>query len=413
MTTLSRALIYSISSAVLAPLAMADNPLSIRCSGDAVGAKAYLNGTFIGDCDARVDYFVQQAGEHQLRLLKTLPDAYEQSHQQTINIVANSVKRVRVKSLSKPQLSASSKVQKLKQQYQLAQDGDLAAMKQLADYYEQGFGTKADPASAKKWRMRLGAAKNKAAANKRYQDSLSGARTGDISAMRKVAEMYDKGLGTAKSATKRDYWKAEIDKRYHTHYLAAAKSGEFWHDSLEGDERLTVDDAMAALAENYRLGRGTAKNEAQATYWFEQIKPTLLDFAEQGYVQAMNQVKYAYLEGEKGFEEDVMKSLEWDEKSREQRIQYQIDEYKAANPTFPLFAEMMDTISELDGDVPSPSLYGMIVPTTFIPAYLTSLPTDLTNSPSATSGYREFREGLVVAPAVWAAPKSMIAKSAR
>jgi hypothetical protein len=192
---------------IVSASAYADSFLRVKCDDKDIGAEVFINGKLVGNCP--VDTLVQP-GTVRLSARKIVNGDYEQLFAKELRVADGAPQRVEL-IMSAPQLTAKAKLQKesaeATTQLRAAETGDIAAMKKMADYYDAGTGVDKNPSKAKIWREKA----ETAAA----QAQLRAANTGDIQAMEGMAARYESGRGVNKDNSQAQLWrdKASAAKR--------------------------------------------------------------------------------------------------------------------------------------------------------------------------------------------------------
>jgi len=194
-------------AAMITPFAAnAGSILRIQCEDEDAGTEVYINGKQIGTCplDAPVE-----AGTIKLSARAVKGD-YERVFEKQLRVFDNVAQRVEIV-LSAPQLTAGAKnrieAADAGNQLRAAEAGDVEAMKRMAQLYDAGMGIEKNPAKARFWR-------DKAEATA-AQTQLRAANAGNISAMEAISARYAAGRGVNKDASQAQLWrnKAEAAKR--------------------------------------------------------------------------------------------------------------------------------------------------------------------------------------------------------
>ena len=189
--------------------ALASSVLRVHCADDAIGAKVFVNGEFKDNCPA--DLFLPP-GEKTVRVIKPVDDERERVYETALSLGKQSAKRVIVE-LSGPQLTAEARQKRKRAQQERerqaaelamekAEDGDTDAMRELAGYYREGKGIPEDPDKATKWLDTAESLEAERAAEK----TRGKAEDGNIDAMRQLAERYQSGNGVGQSPDKAEQW---------------------------------------------------------------------------------------------------------------------------------------------------------------------------------------------------------------
>jgi hypothetical protein len=190
--------------------AFADSLVRVQCEDEDAGAEVYLNDKFVGECP--VDAPVRE-GTVLLRARKAVGGDHEKVFEKKLRVVDGVSQRVEI-ALSPPKLTAEAvrrnKAAETAAQLRSAQDGNIAAMKEMARRYTEGVGVAKNPTEAAAW-------SKKAEATAAHRE-LALAQLGDIEAMRSIAGRYESGVGIEKSHAEAESWRnklatAEREKR--------------------------------------------------------------------------------------------------------------------------------------------------------------------------------------------------------
>src|SRR5690554_4860397 len=193
--------------------------IRIKCVDADNGAKIYLNNVYKGECPADI---IVDAGNYALFLTRSVGD-YEHYLEQKITVVDNVPQRLnlalsesRLTAKAKKRLEDAEKQQKeadFLAQKNAANQGNLQAMRTLADYYEQGHGVKRSEKEAKLWRDK---------ANKLNLESLiAQGKAGNVNAMQQLITMYETGNGSPVNKEEAAYWQQKLDERNAAFAIAA------------------------------------------------------------------------------------------------------------------------------------------------------------------------------------------------
>lgn len=194
-------LLAGLVLAVLTAEAHADGALRVKCFDDAEGAEVYINGEFKTNCPGSV--FVP-AGDVRVLIRKTTDADHERIFVQQMRIGEGAVATVEAK-LAAPQLTDEANKRKQiadsKQILLKAQNGDIAAMREISDRYDKGLGVEASDALASEWRQKAEAA----TASKLLKE----AEGGKLESMEAIAIRYETGNGVVKDQAKADTWRSK------------------------------------------------------------------------------------------------------------------------------------------------------------------------------------------------------------
>lgn len=206
------AMIFCISSTSSYALGV----IRIKCADADTGAKIYLNNVYKGECPADI---IVDAGNYALFLTRSVGD-YEHYLEKNITVVDNVPQRLNL-ALSESRLTAKAKKrveEEEKQQREAdflaqknaANQGDLQAMRTLADYYEQGHGVKRSAKEAKQWRDKA----EKIVQQERLTNLIAQGKIGDVNAMQQLVSIYKTGnYATPASAEEAQYWQQQLDQK--------------------------------------------------------------------------------------------------------------------------------------------------------------------------------------------------------
>lgn len=194
---------------LLSSSVFAESVLRIQCADNAEGAKVFINGELKGNCPT--DLFLPP-GDTALRVVKPVDDEQERIYKTEFSLADQSAKRVNVE-LSQPQLTAEAKQERERARQERerkaaerameeAEDGDTDAMRKLAGYYRDGKGIPEDSEKATEW---LNTAKS-LEAQRAAEKTRTKAADGDIEAMRQLAERYESGDGVEQSPEQAEEW---------------------------------------------------------------------------------------------------------------------------------------------------------------------------------------------------------------
>lgn len=229
----------------------ASSTIRVSCDSENAGAEISINGVFKGECP--IDISVT-AGNIKLRAVRQVNSTMEQVHEEEIRLGTGVVKRQEIV-LGRPQLNAQGRRAEqervTKEQAEArrrqeerdraeeqarrvtdeirrkADSGDIAAMKELADLYMKGNQLPRDEAQALAWLIKAG-------------------EKGDAAAQVRTGRMYATGQGVAAHKHEAFRWFA----------MAAA----------QGDVTGLTHEAMA-----YRDGTGVAQDRARAVKTLREI----------------------------------------------------------------------------------------------------------------------------------------------
>lgn len=187
----------------------------IKCADIDIGAKIYFNNAYKGECPADI---ILDAGSYALLLTRVSGD-YEHYIEKNITIVDNVPQRLNL-ALSESRLTAKAKKrveEEEKQQREAdflaqknaANQGDLQAMRTLADYYQRGYGVKRSEKEAKLWLDKA----EKAAEEEYFESLLKQVQVGDVKAMEQLVKIYSTGEGGPLDKEQAEYWQQQLDNK--------------------------------------------------------------------------------------------------------------------------------------------------------------------------------------------------------
>ncbi len=192
----------SLLLAVVTPAAYAaDSLVRIDCLDETDGAAVYLDGEYQFDCEPFAKRpILTQAGEHEVTVVKPLDREYERVFAQTLELRAGEPQRVRV-SLPARTLTAYGREQEALRREQAR----IAAEKAEQERQE---------------RARLAA---EAAAREALEQDLALARQGQVAAMQRMAERYDKGDGVEQDPDQASHWREQYRRQQEINRLEASR----------------------------------------------------------------------------------------------------------------------------------------------------------------------------------------------
>ncbi|MDX1588374.1 MAG: hypothetical protein R3296_05500 [Oleiphilaceae bacterium] len=222
-------LLVIITASLLASNAFAETLIRIGCVGEAEGARVFINGEFADNCPANL--FIEP-GRKRIRVVKSVGEGYERVYETELVLRADSPKRVNVE-LSQPQMTAEAR-QRLEQEKQrveqelarktleAARAGEIDAMRQMATFYRRGKGVEQSLEKARFWDNKASDAELAEQAEALRQR----AEDGSIDAMRELAEYYDQGRGVEKDSDKAALWRNKAHELEANRTLAEAEAGD-------------------------------------------------------------------------------------------------------------------------------------------------------------------------------------------
>lgn len=331
--------------------AMAVSVLRVHCSGDDEGAKIFINGEFKGNCPA--DLFLP-SGETTLRAVKPVDEKRERAFETSFILMSDGARRVMVE-LSQPQLTVEEKRKAAVLARKKAEQGDTAAMRELAGYYRKGKGVPENPEKAGEWLNAARALDEKRAADK----TLEQAQSGNIGAMFRIAKRYESGTGVEQDNAKAEEW---LERAKQTEVEAARRKAE------QGNY-----DAMRTLATYYAKGWGVEKSPAKAREWASR--------ADRAQTEAMNERERARERAEA--------------ERRNAYLQYKIDNTQF----FPMTQTTFDSVTE------NPSIGVFTLPFSPVTAF------EGTTAATNATRVARWKSQMTSRPAAFENPDSMIARA--
>jgi hypothetical protein len=175
--------------------AFADGIVRVKCEEEDTGTQVYFNGKYAGECPGDL---TAPDGVVQLYARKPVDETSEKVFHTQIHVTDGSAQRVELV-MSAPQLTGKGKESVAATQLRAAQSGNVEAMKKMADYYDEGMGVEKSHAKAKAWRDKAEAAT--------FQLLLRAANAGNVQAMESVATRYNTGLGVNRDDAKAKVWR--------------------------------------------------------------------------------------------------------------------------------------------------------------------------------------------------------------
>ena len=198
--------------------ALADSLLRIKCDDKDVGAEVYVNDKYVGECPVTPP---APPGNVTLRARKVVNGDYERLYSKQIRVI-DGVPQVIEIALSAPQMTEDAKRRKAIKEFtaklSVAESGDIEAMKQVAESFDNGIGVKQNSAQAMSWRVKAEEAER--LRQKEISEAfLREANQGNVFAMKEIADRYEKGIGVAKNDPEAQAW---LNKAYEREVESAA-----------------------------------------------------------------------------------------------------------------------------------------------------------------------------------------------
>lgn len=244
----------------------ADGLVRITCDDADAGAEVTIDGKVFGKCSSDSFTAFVTEGEHQLRVRKSKNFDEEQVFESKIVVDERVPVRLSV-SLSAPRLTTDAlrrrNIAEANAQIKGAENGDVISMRKLADYYDAGMGVEKNASKAKEWRAKAleqERLKVEGQYKAEFQEQLALANSGNVGAMKKVAEYYGAGRGVGKNSVKSVAW------------LDAATQATFdasLHRAEAGDIA-----AMKVVAGWYGNSTWKGADASKEKYWNEKIDVT-------------------------------------------------------------------------------------------------------------------------------------------
>ncbi len=348
----------------------AESAIRVACDEYNEGALIYINGKSKGACP--IDLFVN-AGEIQLKAVKSVDDTHEQLFEITFDLPEDGGKRINV-SLSMPQLTTAAKELLATTALVKAKNGDIQAMKTISNFYNQGHGIEKNESEALFWRT-------KANKTEQYNESMAIfalAKAGDIPAMAEMARLYTEGVGIKQNHQQAKIWKAKE---------MAAKQA--------------VLDKAAAL-----VAAVQAKEDAAKNIKLENHAQSVLSRARYGDIEAMKEISALYKSGE-GIEISHVQSQEWmieaQQEEERKRLELELEELSYFGST-----QVMIKAGQKTFDY-NP-LFGS---TSIVPMVFSGVTADLVSTPYRLTKEANLKSEIEALAVNWGAPKSMVAKASQ
>lgn len=239
--------------------AWAESALRVVCSDANSGVVIYINDENKGTCEDDQLTFFLQAGDIELRAVKNIDNDHERTFRKTFYLSNDSVKKVTI-NLSRTQLTEEAVTRIAREKriaekdvadraLNLAREGDVTAMKRVAGLFAKGIGIEKDAENAQYWLDKA-----------EFTRTLKLAKAGNIEATDKLIGLYQTGKGVKKSATKVKEWQATMAETIQKQKEAKAAI-------VLKEAELGSIDAMRSAAQRYRYGNGVSKNNNIADEW--------------------------------------------------------------------------------------------------------------------------------------------------
>lgn len=261
--------------------------LRIYCEENSAGADIYINNRHKGQCQAEspLDIFVE-AKNIIIKAAKKVDQDHERVFQESFSLADGAAQRVRV-TLSSPRLTEEAAQRKklaqlrkekaaFEQALAKAKKGDINAMKEVAGYFAAGKGTAKNDAQSNYWTKQSQDTQDAHDAQK----FLAGAQAGDIAAMRELANRYQQGKGIEKSAEQATAWQDKADALTAENALKKAQEGNI-NAMLQLSEYYQKGKGVEKSAEKSREWKEKAQAEQQRVQaqkkldnypWFRNLK---------------------------------------------------------------------------------------------------------------------------------------------
>ncbi|MEL0638242.1 tetratricopeptide repeat protein [Marinomonas sp. TI.3.20] len=344
----------------------AESALRVQCIGDAADATVFINGKSHGNCPA--DIFVK-AGLVKLYVVKTVDADHERVFEKTLNLTDNTAKKIKV-TLSSSRLTEKAAYDLAQKALEKARNGDVTSMRKVSELYEKGLGVPKNIEKSQYWSQKSVDTKDENTA----KAILKRAKAGDIDAMNQMENLYSIGKGVNKSQVQAQNWKnkrlqiiADKEKEQATHLLTRAVAGD-----------LT---AMYDMSKLYKSGKGVEQSDVKAKEW---------------------ENKHAL-----ALKENIEKRKNQD---RINELETELASYKSGGAYFKnLNNQGLRIARENRGkdDISSVTTVGP----TFVVATLVGLSSDLTLAPFRLTDQIQLQKELNARAAKWAKPNSMVAKA--
>lgn len=216
------------SASLFAPDVFATSVIRVGCIGEAEGARIFIDGKAVAACPTVL--FVE-AGISQIRAVKPVGEDRERIYETTVEVPENGVERVHVE-LSAPRLTAeatrrraqeklAAEMEAARSTLAAARQGDIEAMERMAQLYRSGTGVEKNAEKAGFWRQKAREEKAIAAA----ETDRDRANAGQVEAMRDLADRYQNGNGVEKSDELAAEWRSKAEKVEADRALSQAEAG--------------------------------------------------------------------------------------------------------------------------------------------------------------------------------------------
>jgi hypothetical protein len=295
--------------------------ISVKCFGDNENAEIFVDGEIKGLCPTQV--FIE-AGTVEFEARKTSGE-YERVFRKKLEIFPSTAEIIEIQ-LGKRQLTESA----------------LQARAQAKAEAER--------------------AKVQAKAAAELQDSmetLTAAKNGDLQSMKKMAGLYESGVGVAPSKAKSDFWMRKYAARHAETQLESAEAGDL--------------QAMRYVADLYRSGHIFDRDSSLAESWTKRADILAAELALQA-------------------KRKQLESFVWFPKTKDF-----LEPLFVAPPNSSIALEWMASTALLPTWVPT-MLLGI-------------LPSDVSDSTTKVSDYLELKRQLAFLPSKFSNPKSLLARA--
>jgi hypothetical protein len=269
----SKAILILLLSASFS--AHSDSFLRIKCDENDSGSEVFINERLVGNCP--VDAPAPE-GIVTLRAKKVEGD-YERLYEKQLQVIEGVPQRIEIK-LSAPQLTFVAKKrlerEEAAKQLSAAENGNIDAMKQIANYYEEGFGIEKSHAKALHWLAKV----DQTVA----QNLIQSANNGNIQAMESLIVLYENGKGVKKDASQAQSWreKANLAKEAEQKQREEQRIADLAQEKARlKREKLNKVSYLENLNDSFQMGKKWEQNNgplsSTTTVPFTTIVGTLLD----------------------------------------------------------------------------------------------------------------------------------------
>ena len=209
-------IIFNLLTVFTLATAHADSLLRIKCDDKDVGAEVYVNDKYVGECPVTPP---APPGIVTLSARKVVNSDYERLYSKQIRVI-DGVPQVIEIVLSAPQMTEDAKRRKEIEEFtaklSAAENGDIKAMTQVAESFDKGIGVKQNPEKALSWRVKAGETAKLQRLQQEKEDAealLKEANSGNVSAMREIADRYERGVGVVKNNSEAQAWSKKANER--------------------------------------------------------------------------------------------------------------------------------------------------------------------------------------------------------